>query len=140
MNNSIEWDIIENKNKDKDKDIKYLLEKVNILETQNSNLLSKVERVECQNSDLNHKIDFCTEKINNLEKMIKLFLRDNNEILSIDEDNNDDKKIVKNMTVDFNFPPYDLSNNYINRMTNRLWRNSPYITTPNFLFTNLNKN
>lgn len=136
MNNSIEWDVIENKNKD----IKDLLEKVNVLEEQNSKLLSKVERVEYQNSDLNNKIDFCTEKINNLDRLIRLFLSDNKkEEDSIDEDN-DDKKLVKNMNVDFNFPPYDLSNNYINRMTNRLWRNSPYTTTPNFLFTNLNKN
>ena len=136
MNNSIEWDVIENKNKD----IKDLLDKVNLLEEQNSKLLSKIERVGCQNSDLNNKIDFCTQKLTSLETLIKLLINDNKkDIVTIDEDD-DDKKLVKNMTVDFNFPPYDLSNNYINRMTNRLWRNSPYTTTPNFLFTNLNKN
>ena len=136
MNNSIEWDVIENKTND----IKDILDKVIVLEDQNNKFLSNIDSLKYQNQDLNNKIDFCSEKIDNLEKLIKLFIIDNKkEIISIDEEESEDEE-KKNTQVDLNFPPYDLSNNYINRMTNRLWRNSSYTTTPNFLFTNLNKN
>ena len=137
MNNSIEWQIIESKNKD----VKQLLETVVNLEEQNNNLLNKLDNLERKTSNLAennnnilNKLDNMDIKISNLEELLKEFIISKNEVTV---ENNINLK--KNMQVGFNYQPYNLSDNYINRMTNRLWRNSPYITTPNYFFTNLNK-
>ena len=117
MNNSIEWQVIENKNNE----IKELVDKVNILEKQNTDVLNKLDSIE--------KIEL------DLETIIRQFLVIKEEVPIIE----DETSSPKNMQLGIQFQPYDLSNNYINRMTNRLWRNSSYVTTPNFLFTNLNQ-
>ena len=109
MNNSMEWQVIETN--------KELIE-----------LTNSIKVMEKDNNNLRDKIQIMDNKLDRIEYLLTKLIKEDIKEEELPQLG------LKSLTFDTN----SLGNNYINRMTNRLWRNSPYITTPNIMFANLN--
>ena len=117
MDKSIEWEIVENK---QNLIIKEIKENINELKEENIKLNYKLDKI------LNNQLKILN--LNVLDKPI-------NDHKTETKDDQTDVPFESTLDMETNLDPY-----YINRMTNRLWRKSPYITTPNSFLTILNNN
>ena len=80
------------------------------------------------------KLDTLENKYNDLEKKIENIDNKIDKIIEVFDSDRDEQNNTNNMNIS------ELNPFFINRMTNRLWRNSSYTTTPNSFFNILNKN
>lgn len=121
MDKSIEWEIVENK---QNLIIKEIKENINELKEENIKLNYKLDKI------LNNQLKILN--LNVLDKPINDHKSDHKTETKDDQTN---VPFESTLDMETNLDPY-----YINRMTNRLWRKSPYITTPNSFLTILNNN
>lgn len=135
----MEWEILDDKEK---------------LDEINNNILELNKHI----TKLKDNVTDLTQIVKNQQDMIQLLLQYQENIETskntseetseeIGEDNSKPKPMTPIKPILRTFPikpieikmPVDLDHNYINRITNRMWRNSSYVTTPNSFFNILNR-